>query len=67
MKNILEIKNLTFPISVEKNRVSDSFNVRYGKQLAPGLSRSAAAIELGRCIFHALECDGKLDLPEIPG
>lgn len=37
------------------------FTVQYGRQVYSNLSREQAQAELAACIFHALECEGKLD------
>ncbi len=39
----------------------DRFTVRYFKQVKPGLTYAAAAKEFGRCVMHALACEGNLD------
>jgi len=45
--------------------MSKDLNIRIaitsGKQVKMGLTRTEAAHELGECIFHALECAGKLE------
>lgn len=40
---------------------SETFTVVYGKQREINLTYDDAAKELGYCILHALQCEGKLD------
>lgn len=39
----------------------NTFTVRYGQATKHNLTRVTAARELGECIMHALETEGKLD------
>lgn len=52
-------EGLAYPLQLERNAYS--YVVRYGEQVAGGLDREQAAHEFGECLFHALECGGKLD------
>lgn len=51
---------LAFPVTLYQNGV-DNFTVEYGKQVRSGMNYAEAASELGKCIMHALSCDGKVD------
>ena len=60
MKTCFELPEAAFPIKLEQD-ARGKFRVTYGQQVRTNLGYSAAAHELGECIFHALACDGKLD------
>lgn len=60
MKVVFETTEYAFPIRVDM-LASGKFKVTYGQQVRSGLSYGQAAHDLGECIFHALQCDGKLD------
>lgn len=64
MRKCFETVIAGFPIVLEVENLqlgSLEFQVTYGLQVHKGLSYSKAAHELGRCILHALACEGKLD------
>lgn len=46
-------------------RGPDDFQVRYGLQCRKRLNYSAATMELGSAIMHALACNGELDNAEL--
>lgn len=48
-----------YEIKVTKLR-NKLYLVQYGEQRVPFLDYKEAAHELGECIFHALQCEGKL-------
>ena len=63
MKTVLEIKKAGFEIKIEQyEKGAKGFRVTYGNQVKDHLSYADAAKELGESIFHALACEGKLDL-----
>jgi len=43
---------------------TDDFTVTYGNESRDGMTYREAAAELGNCIFHALACEGRLDISE---
>jgi hypothetical protein len=49
-----------FDVTLERNTKKE-FTVRYGEQHTEHLGWNAAAEELGLCILHALQREGKLD------
>ena len=51
--------DLPFPVTLIQTG-KDQFSVIYGKQERHGLYYSHAATEYGRCVMHALACDGKI-------
>lgn len=55
----LVMSNASLGITVWQNS-KGFFRVNYGLQESSGLSYAQAAAELGKCIFHALACEGKL-------
>lgn len=59
----LSMTGFCFPIEL-RQRGPDNFTVQYGQQIKSGLDYTAAALELGACIMHALACDSKLDNSE---
>ena len=60
---IFQTKIAGFEISLARETTNRrvTYAVRYGEQFRSGFTRTQAAHELGYCIFHALECEGKLD------
>lgn len=56
----IALLDLAYPVTVEQN-ARGLFRVTYGQQVKDGLTYSEAAREFGKCVFHALACDGKLD------
>ncbi len=58
---IFAISEEDLPFGIQLYQTSkNKFAVHYGKQVKINLTRSEATKELGQCIMHALECDGKL-------
>lgn len=60
MKTCITLPTLAFPVTVEQNS-RGAFRVTYGQQIKTGLDYAEAADEFGKCVFHALACDGALD------
>lgn len=55
---------LDVPVRLDARRHRNGmleFQVVYGKNSIGPIGRERAAIELGQCLLHALECAGKLD------
>lgn len=59
MKTVFESKDLPFGIKVEQ-REDGKFRVIYGKQVETNLTYKQAAHAFGKCMFHALACDGRI-------
>lgn len=49
----------SYPIIVSQED-SGHFRVQYGEELLVGADYERASSELGRVIFHALSCEGKI-------
>ena len=59
---VWQTKVAGFPIRLGKHkRRKDTYSVQYGKQIVKDVSLTEAAKEIGYCIMHALQCEGKLD------
>lgn len=58
--SLLATGSSPFPIQLTKQG-KDKYTVIYGKQVTKDLNHTQASHELGECIMHALQCDGKLD------
>ena len=51
-----------FAIRLAKHKLrKDTYSVQYGTHITKDVRGSHAAHELGNCIMHALQCEGKLD------
>lgn len=59
-KKIYEITDIGYPIILYK-RGREKYAVQYGAQYDDNLSLEEAAENIGFAIFHALECESKLD------
>lgn len=59
-KKIYEITDIEYPIILYKTG-EDKYTVQYGAQIDKDLSYTEAAENIGFAIFHALQCEGKLD------
>ena len=57
---VFEVTGLAYTITVYRTGMSN-YTVQYGNQQTHNLNLGEASKELGQCIFHALQCDGKLD------
>jgi hypothetical protein len=57
---IFKTKLAGYDITLDR-KTKNKFTVRYGEQYKDSMGRHGAAKELGQCIFHALQCEGKLD------
>jgi len=49
-----------YPVQIIATGVN-RFNVVYGADIRTGLNWLEAAHEFGECVFHSLECAGKVD------
>lgn len=63
MKLIKSFDDLPFGVSLHQE-TKKRFRVTYGAQVEGGLTYEEAAREFGLCVFHALACDGLLEVPE---
>jgi hypothetical protein len=62
MAVVFETEIAGFPVKLHHDRaVRAPYAVTYGQQYNCSLDYPQAALELGRCIMHALQCEGKLD------
>jgi hypothetical protein len=61
MITCIELNDLPFQVRVEQ-AANGGFRVTYGAQVKRDLTCSEATKEFGECVFHALQCVGKLDL-----
>ena len=59
-KNVLHLPEIGLKVEQAGGR-KKLFTVTYGKQVQSNLPYARAAVEFGRCFFHALACQGKLD------
>lgn len=59
-KEVFRTNVAGFDLVIEEIR-KNRYNVHYGKQSTKGLNWEEAAKEFGYNLFHALECDGKID------
>lgn len=51
---------------IQLHQVSKTrYLVSYGQQVKTNLTWQEAATELGNCIFHQLECNGKIQRPDV--
>jgi hypothetical protein len=58
-KIVWSTDELSYPIRLIQE-TKHTFTVIYGLQKSDGLTRVEAVKELGACIFHALECMGRI-------
>jgi hypothetical protein len=63
MKTILRVEDLPWEIKVEQREDKfKRFRVTYGSQVQDGLTYVEAAKAFGLCYFHALACEGQLNV-----
>ena len=50
-----------YAIELRKDAKRGRYVVQYGHEITPDLKWEQAALTLGACVFHALECAGKVE------
>lgn len=50
-----------YEIRMSKDKRKDIFTVQYGSDIRSKLNYPQAAHELGKCIMHALACEGVME------
>lgn len=62
MKTVYSTDSHAYPIKVEQSESKAGlFRVTYGLQVKSNLTYAQAAKEFGKCMFHALACEGRLN------
>lgn len=62
MKTCIRLESLAWPVTLTQSGAGGKlFTVTYGAQVERGLTYSEACKSFGKCVFHALACEGLLD------
>ena len=61
MEKIFQGHIAGYELEVHRHENGSRFTVRYGQQIKRNLDYKSAAHKLGECIFHGMQCEGKLD------